>query len=434
MLDINLTLILEKALRAIEKYNLCNHCLGRLFARLGYGMENKERGLSIKNILFMTLHSQLVENEETLKYIIKLAESGHEPSIKYLREFHNIDIKTRECYICRNNIFNKIDSLSRKVIDTLKSIDVEFKTYHVGTKIPKDYLMRELEVSTSIGSEWSESIKRELNRIIGKIIKNYIGDYKEFSRLNPDIEIIVDVINEDVSIDIKPLYLYTRYRKIIRGVSQVQLKLNVITSLQKILNEHICNILNSDEVIVHASGREDVDVRMLGKGRPMVMMICRPKKRPDIEKLRSILSIDNEPIELLLEYLKYSEKKDIRKLKSEATRHVKIYRALIYLSSDVSDEQLRSLEAYFHNRQIIQYTPKRIKRKSPRKKRIRMVYEVRAFKICEKVVELFIKCQGGLYVKELITGDEGRTSPNISDVLGVNAIPVLLDVLDVLDF
>jgi tRNA pseudouridine synthase 10 len=43
-----------------------------------------------------------------------------------------------------------------------------------------------------------------------------------------------------------------------------------------------------------------------------------------------------------------------------------------------------------------------------------------------------IRCQGGLYVKELVSGDEGRTIPNVSDLLGNRAKTLKLDVLNVI--
>jgi tRNA pseudouridine synthase 10 len=38
---------------------------------------------------------------------------------------------------------------------------------------------------------------------------------------------------------------------------------------------------------------------------------------------------------------------------------------------------------------------------------------------------------GGLYVKELVSGDEGRTEPNLADRLGVGAEVTALDVVGV---
>jgi len=423
--------VISRALEALRRYSLCDHCLGRLFARLGYGMENEERGRSLKNVIFLHLHSRAAQ-EDTLPDIEKLAESGHEPSLKYLRDVHGINVEVKSCYICRGEIFKNIDALVKTIIDKIREEGIEFKTYHVGTRIPKDVLMRELEVVTNVGSEWAESIKRELNRLIGKKLKDLLPD-KVFERLNPDIEIIVDVCSGEVSLEIKPLYVYTRYRKIIRGVSQVQLRLNVITSLQKTINDNICCRLGAREAIVHASGREDTDVRMLGRGRPLVISFVNPRKRPNEDELREIMRLENEPFELSTTDVKIANRRLIEKLKKDATRHVKIYRALVLLSQAVTDEQIRSLEEYFHNRQIVQYTPRRIKRKPPKKRRVRMVYELKVIKLCDKLLELIIKCQGGLYVKELITGDEGRTSPSISDALGQDVRPLLLDVLDVLD-
>ena len=45
--------ILEKAQEMLEKYPLCNHCLGRQFALLGYGLDDEKRGESIKTLLTM---------------------------------------------------------------------------------------------------------------------------------------------------------------------------------------------------------------------------------------------------------------------------------------------------------------------------------------------------------------------------------------------
>ena len=43
-----------------------------------------------------------------------------------------------------------------------------------------------------------------------------------------------------------------------------------------------------------------------------------------------------------------------------------------------------------------------------------------------------VHCQGGLYIKELITGDEGRTNPNVADIVEAKATPRELDVLSVI--
>ena len=43
-----------------------------------------------------------------------------------------------------------------------------------------------------------------------------------------------------------------------------------------------------------------------------------------------------------------------------------------------------------------------------------------------------IRCQGGLYIKELVSGDEGRTIPSVASILKTKAKPCELDVLKVI--
>jgi len=43
-----------------------------------------------------------------------------------------------------------------------------------------------------------------------------------------------------------------------------------------------------------------------------------------------------------------------------------------------------------------------------------------------------IRCQGGLYIKELVTGDNGRTKPSIAEILSAKAEPKELDVINII--
>lgn len=44
---------------------------------------------------------------------------------------------------------------------------------------------------------------------------------------------------------------------------------------------------------------------------------------------------------------------------------------------------------------------------------------------------MIVKTQGGLYIKELISGDDNRTKPSVCDILGVKSICKQLDVIEV---
>lgn len=49
----------------------------------------------------------------------------------------------------------------------------------------------------------------------------------------------------------------------------------------------------------------------------------------------------------------------------------------------------------------------------------------------KREIESIIVCDGGCYVKELISGDEGRTSPSIAETVGIKAYCKELDVLEI---
>ena len=56
--------ILEKAGQMLREHPLCNHCLGRQFALLGFGVGNENRGKAIKLLLTMESHQLILCNNE----------------------------------------------------------------------------------------------------------------------------------------------------------------------------------------------------------------------------------------------------------------------------------------------------------------------------------------------------------------------------------
>ena len=81
---------------------------------------------------------------------------------------------------------------------------------------------------------------------------------------------------------------------------------------------------------------------------------------------------------------------------------------------------------------IKQRTPVRVLHRRTDMTREKYIYEVNVKKLSPRKAEMKIRCQGGLYVKELVTGDEGRTVPNVSEILDNKAKPMKLDVLSVI--
>jgi tRNA pseudouridine synthase 10 len=98
----------------------------------------------------------------------------------------------------------------------------------------------------------------------------------------------------------------------------------------------------------------------------------------------------------------------------------------------VDDELLSLLEKSLVNAVVKQQTPQRVLHRRADLVREKHIYEAKVKKLSLNRIELKLRCQGGLYIKELITGDNGRTIPNVAETIGVKAVPLDLDVLSVL--
>jgi len=120
--------------------------------------------------------------------------------------------------------------------------------------------------------------------------------------------------------------------------------------------------------------------------------------------------------------LEYSNKREVIKLKKGKFK--KTY--LVYLDQDISDEDFAKIKDF---REINQRTPKRVQHRRADKIRIRKIYKVeRENSNCLKIC-----CESGLYVKELITGDDGRTVPSVSSIAQKDLECIALDVIKVHD-
>jgi len=158
--------------------------------------------------------------------------------------------------------------------------------------------------------------------------------------------------------------------------------------------------------------------------------IKKPKRRfIDLQDLA--YTIDKQAqgkVEVL--NLRFASKDDIRKLK-KAEASEKVYRATVEFDRTVSDEELETVEKTFTNTVIRQQTPLRVLHRRADLVREKYIYKAKIKRLTPNSAEMRVRCQGGLYIKELITGDEGRTDPCVAKIVNAEAKPLELDVLNV---
>ena len=353
-----------------------------------------------------------------------------------------IDLDDVDCVVC-DNLFDKLDDgMYKKIDDKINKLGIEFETFLVGSKISKDIQKRDEELSEKFNLN-VETIKKEVNRLIGLGIWEIYDKEAEFE--SQDIVFNIDLVGEPkVRIQINPLYIEGRYNKLKRGIPQTKWPCTKCKgrgceecnytgkqypeSVEELISEHFLKLTKGREAKFHGAGREDIDVLMLGSGRPFVLEIKEPKIiKIDLPLIEEKINKINEG-KTSYHNLHVCERKRKAEIKQSSPDTYKVYNALVKCD-DVID--IDKLEQITDLNEIHQQTPLRVLRRRADKVRVKHVLDLSYDLIDDTSFNMRIKTEGGLYIKELISGDDGRSKPNISEILGVNAICEQLDVIEV---
>lgn len=393
--------VIDRARALVDKYQICDHCLGRAFLEVE-GKDNRERGKKIREALNV----------------------GETPPEK--------------CYFCMG-IFSKIDEYTDLAVKELRGY--VFKTFRVGSHIPKEIIAREEELWEIVGVKNTETIKKHINREVGKRIKQKMG--KEYDAESPDVDVIIDTETDEIHVHSNPIYLYGRYRKYAempqskwpcrycggKGCEKCEFTgRQWRETVEYYLADVLLGITGGKDTKLHAAGREDIDARMLGTGRPFVIEIVEPRIRfDDWEWVRNELNAHGKgKIEIIC--LVPSDRKEARDLKS--SKFNKTYRALVECGAPIAPEILEKLKE-LEGKTIFQRTPERIKHRRSDLLRKRRVLYISGEWRDENHLILYITAESGLYIKELVSGDNGRTKPSVSSILGVPCKVIQLDVMEI---
>lgn len=182
----------------------------------------------------------------------------------------------------------------------------------------------------------------------------------------------------------------------------------------------------------HGAGREDVDVRMLGQGRPFVFELINPKTTTvDLAHWESEINRRNEG-RLEISGLHWTEKARVRVIKE--AKHAKRYRALVSLDEpETGSGAFEVPEGVVGVRRTIQQkTPSRVAHRRADKVRERWVDYESIAPLEDGTLEVVVKCEHGTYVKEAISGEGGSTTPSFGELLGAPCRCQELDVLEIL--
>jgi tRNA pseudouridine synthase 10 len=394
--------------RRAAALGLCDNCLGRLYASRGRGYANHERGA-----------------------LVRAAASAAAA------------VASGSCRMCRG-LFARLGFFVDLI--SAKTGGWEHSTYLVGTKVEGEIERDEETIWAGMRTP-GESIRKELNRELGKLYGARAG--KEVDLRTPDITVLVDTRFDFVDITVNPLYVRGRYRKLSREIPQTRWPCQncrgrgrgcaacagsgrmYATSVEELIGGPLLEATGAEDHHFHGLGREDIDARMLGRGRPFIIEAVRPRRR-DLDLGRLAEEIDlraSGKIEVLgLAFAKPGEVAGLGELRPEKSYQVQI-------RSTAGLDGLADALAVLAGGDIDQRTPVRVshRRADLVRRRAILAAELVSLDADSREAVINIRASAGAYIKELVHGDNGRTSPSIAGLLARPVEVVSLDVLEVHD-
>jgi tRNA pseudouridine synthase 10 len=179
----------------------------------------------------------------------------------------------------------------------------------------------------------------------------------------------------------------------------------------------------------HGAGREDVDARMLETGRPFVVEVDHPTNRfPDVEALQAAVN-DHADGRVEVHDLQLATYEMVERVKELPA--AKTYRARIEFEATVEAAAVEAALSVLNGATIEQDTPQRVSHRRAEKTRQRTVHRIEGVLESPTEATLEVQGEGGLYIKELLHGDEGRTRPSLTGQLETEATVTALDVVAV---
>ena len=243
--------------KILKEYDLCDVCLGRLFAKKLGLASNKKLGEKIHRLL---------------------------------------KLKTTKCYICKN-IFAGLSLQVTKMLDVSSGHD--FTTFLVGTKVKPSVLDRDDHVRSRFRLRGIDGVKTNITRELAKQFS--LKTKKKAESLDPDLTFMVDFKADSCTVQTKPVFLWGRYTKTKRNLPQKQKPctdclgkgclgcnyhgISKFDSVEGLISKYLFDKFGALQAKITWIGGEDSTSLVLGSGRPFfVKLLCPKKRRPRLPK------------------------------------------------------------------------------------------------------------------------------------------------------
>ena len=347
------------------------------------------------------------------------------------------------CPFCED-LFSDLEIISNRIIASVEG--VEFSKAQLGIHFSKAHVAAEEVLRATLAATGSRPLKASLSEVVQSTISEKTPTI-QWVKERPEVMILFDTLTLGVNADVRALFLYGRYRKLARGVPQTRWPCRACrgrdggcescegtgqqypNSIQSLVCEPMVEFVNAKSDAFHGMGREDIDVRCLGEGRPFVAELKSPRLRSiDFEKLTKTINKSAKDL-IEIQGLRFSNRAEVARIKE--TKAEKSYTIRFSCEHSLSDDEISKRILSLSGQVLEQQTPQRVAHRRADKIRKRKVISIENVQIEDNEIEFDVRCESGTYVKELVHSDEGRTNPSVAAVLETDCEVILLDVKDI---
>ena len=325
--------------------------------------------------------------------------------------------KSKEkCFICKN-IFEQTDYTITKILSALTSY--EFSNFELGTTLKPSLIDRDDHIRSKFQVKGGDSIKTKINNVMSKKIARKTNT--EIKHIDSDLTIKVNFKDETYEILSKPIFIYGRYIKKSRIITQKQKNcsncfgkgchacdfhgVKDFDSVEGQITQFLIKKFDCKQVRTNWVGGEEKSTRVLGNGRPFFAKIINPKKRKRILRTKNNL----EGVQL----------QEFRKINSQPKGQIFFksrIEAIIRTDDNIKEKILKQLQIMQMPLQIHINGKKTVEKK---------IYKMNFRKISPRLLKINMYVDGGISIKSLI--HDSNVVPNLAYLLKTNCECVQFD-------
>ena len=312
----------------------------------------------------------------------------------------------QKCFICKN-IFEQIDNIVIRILESVSSY--EFSNFETGIIIKPSLIDRDDHIKSEFQIKGVGSVKSNINHELSKKLARKTKT--KINHVDSDLAIKVNFKDSSYEIKSKPIYIYGRYTKQSRTLTQKQRNctnclgngchtcnfhgLQNFDSVGGQITKFLITKFNCEQVKINWIGGEEKSSLVVGNGRPFFAKMINPKRRKKTIRTNPKL----KGIKLL----------ELRKINAPPKGQI-LFKSkveiIVETDDQINDGLLNNLELFDMPLDI------HIDGKKPSSKKI---YKISFKKISSRRLKINIYADGGIPIKSFI--QNSYVVPNFTDLL-----------------